>query len=304
MMHRLVAATALAVFASPGMAQDGGAYVGVEGGLLFPRDLKHEVNSTRVQTVPTGQGLLGQTVTTTTATFGSGFVADYKRGSDLDVIAGYDFGLFRLEGELGYKRARLNELTASETLLAGINTAPIGGVTSENFAFGDRTTIRSGMINGLVDLGMGSGIKIYGGGGFGRARVEAFSDRDKSHAWQIIGGVATALSPNIDLGLKYRYFQTGSLRFDTAASFTGPGGATSESTFSNRAKFRSHSLLASLMYNFRSFDAPPPAPPVAAVPASPPSTQTCPDGLVINATGDCPVPPPPPSAPAAQGERG
>ncbi len=113
----LFATAAIAVMASPAYAGSSGPYVGVEGGILFPRDVNYQVNSTRIQTVPTGNGLLGQTVTTTNTIFGSGFVAESKRGVDVDVIAGYDFGLFRIEGELGYKRARLRDLTGSRRWL-------------------------------------------------------------------------------------------------------------------------------------------------------------------------------------------
>lgn len=51
--------------------------------------------------------------------------------------------------------------------------------------------------------------------------------------------------------------------------------------------------------------APPPPPPLPPPPPPPPpSTQTCPDGTVIAATGTCPVPPPPPPPPPAAPERG
>jgi opacity protein-like surface antigen len=271
--------------------------------------MNYRVDSVRVQTVPTGSGLLGQTVTTTNTIFGSGFVADYNKGVDLDVIGGYDFGRLRIEGEFGYKRARLSELRASNTLVAAINTAPISGVRSDSFAFGDRTTILSGMINALVDLKIAPETNIYGGGGGGLARLKTFNDRDSAVAFQLIGGVSTAISQNFDLGLKYRYFRTDKLRYDTAASFSGAGGATSVSTFSNEGRFRSHSLLASLIFSFGgvaeyktlppSADAVPPPPPPA------PGTQTCPDGSTIDTSLVCPAPPPPPPpAPSMQGERG
>ena len=32
-------------------------------------------------------------------------------------------------------------------------------------------------------------------------------------AWQLIAGIRAAISPNIDLGLKYRYFNTAKLNF-------------------------------------------------------------------------------------------
>ncbi|MEO6359907.1 MAG: outer membrane beta-barrel protein [Sphingomicrobium sp.] len=308
MRNLFVATTALLALASPAGARDNTPYFGIEGGVLFPRDTNYRVDSVRVQTVPIGSGLLGQTVTTTNTIFGSGFVADYKKGLDLDAIVGYDFGPFRFEGELGYKRTRLRNLRASDTLVAAINTAPISGVTSDSFAFGNRTTILSGMINALVDFPVAPGINVSGGVGGGRASVRTFGDRDTAIALQLIGGVSTAISENLDLGLKYRYFRTGKLRYDSAASFSGTGGSTSVSTFSNEGRFRSHSLLASLIYSFGGVaEYAPPPPPVEVVPPPPPpppATQTCPDGSVILAMDACPVPPPPPPPPPPEPERG
>ena len=67
------------------------------------------------------------------------------------------------------------------------------------------------MANALVDFGDEDGFSFYAGGGFGRAKVKAFGDSDSAWAWQLIAGARYAISRNIDLGLKYRYFQTGSV---------------------------------------------------------------------------------------------
>ena len=173
----ILALATAAVVASPAAARDG-AYAGIEGGILFPRATRYSVDALRVQSVPTGSGLLGQTVTTTNVNYGSGFVADYKRGVDLDAIVGYDLGFFRIEGEVGYKRTRAKNFTASSTLLAAINTAPISGVTSSRFGFPDQTRVTSVMLNGLVDYDIAPGLRVYGGGGAGRARVKSFGQRD------------------------------------------------------------------------------------------------------------------------------
>ncbi len=37
---------------------------------------------------------------------------DSKTGYDVGLVGGYDFGLFRLEGELAYKRASIEDLRA------------------------------------------------------------------------------------------------------------------------------------------------------------------------------------------------
>lgn len=251
MRHYMLLVAGLAGLAAPAMALDGAPYVGVEGGVLFPRTTNYDVTDMRVQTVPTGSGLLGQTVTTTNTRYGNGFKADDKTGLDVDAIAGYDFGFLRVEGELGYKRTKVRNLVASSFLLADTNTAPISGVTSASFPLGSRTTVLSGMIDALGQYQITPKIRIYGGGGAGRARVKSLGDRDDAWAFQGIAGAATSIAENLELGLKYRYFQTARLHFDGAASFANAAtGATSVSQFSSSGKFRSNSLLLSLTYSF------------------------------------------------------
>ena len=115
---------------------------------------------------------------------------------------------------------------------------------------------------------------------------------------------ATPSAPNVDAGLKYRYFHTGKLGFNDAFTLNAVPFTTSA-----KGNYDSHSLLASLVYNFNSrgeaapipaaAPAPPPPPP-----PEPPATQTCADGSVILATAACPAPPPPPPPPVERGERG
>lgn len=292
----------------PAVAHAGSPYFGVEIGVLDGLSTKYRVEALRVQTVPTGQGLLGQTVTTTDTIYGNGFNIRYKKDADADFIAGYDLGFVRFEGELGYKRSSIKTVTVSPLLLADINTVPISGVTSNSFVFAQRTTILSAMANALVSAHLGNRFRIYGGGGAGGARVKSLGGRDRVFAYQLIAGVATPINANLEVGLKYRYFETARLHLNTGAQFSDtPSGATSVSTFSNSARFQSHSLLASLIYSFGASEgAASPAPPPPSPPTPPPpTTQTCADGSVIEATATCPAaPPPPPPPPAARPERG
>ena len=269
----LLAAVAAAAIASPAMARDGSPYVGIEGGLMIVEDIESDVVTRR--------GAL-------TTSIVDAYKIDFKPGIDVDALAGYDFGMFRVEGELGYKRASIDDVRLSTALGANL------GVTDANFDFDSRGTVLSLMANGLVDFGGDDGWAGYIGGGVGRARVKLAGDRDSAFAYQGIAGVRRAITPNIDLGLKYRYFRTASLRFDD--EFTGTAGTTS---LDARAKVRSHSLLASLIYNFA---APEPVivEPVVVAPPAPepaPATQTCYDGSVILATDVCPQPPAPVPAP-------
>ena len=84
------------------------------------------------------------------------------------------------------------------------------------------------MGNALLDFGNENGFSVYGGGGLGYARVRvndvesAFDQVDGKEsglAWQLIAGARYAVSDNIDLGLKYRYFQGPEMEF--GQQFTG-----------------------------------------------------------------------------------
>jgi opacity protein-like surface antigen len=296
-MRKLMLATtvaAVALVASPAAAQRSGGYIGVEGGILFPQD--QDLDAAVNFNDPAIADLASDNIAD----------LDFKRGYDVDLIGGYDFGMFRLEGELGYKRAKLDNIDFDAATLTAINTASGNTLTSEDFGVRGKASVLSAMLNGLVDFDAG-GFGAYVGAGIGRARVRELGDADNAWAYQLIAGVKTAVSENIDVGLKYRYFRTGNLDFNRDFAFVGATGFSGGTTaFDVSDRFSSHSLLLSLVYNFASA-APPPPPPVEVAPPPPaaPATQTCPDGSVILATSACPLPPaPPPPPPVERGERG
>jgi len=294
MRKYLLAAVAAAAVSTPALAQDTGGYFGVEGGIMMPKDQdidgSVDFTNTVVPDLPNAD------------------IADidFNMGYDVDLIGGYDFGMFRLEGELGYKRAKADNLDVDDTFLNAFNAGAGTDFTDEDFDLDGKVRVWSGMVNGLLDFG-DRGFGAYIGGGFGKAWVKEFGDSDSAWAWQGIAGVRTAVSDNIDLGLKYRYFRTGKLNFADDFAFTGVGnGSGGTASFDADNHFSSHSLLASLIFNFRAPPAPPappPPPPPAPEPVAP-ATQTCPDGSVILATDTCPLPPPPPPPPPPAPERG
>lgn len=292
----LLAAVALAAVAAP--AANAQPYVGVSGGVLFPQDNDFDLTL--------DPALAGPNQVLTDAVG-----IDYKRGYDVDVNLGYDFGLIRVEGELGYKRAKLDNLTVSPATLTALRTEFGQTFNPEtDLDLDGRTSVQSAMANALIDIGGDNGnIGFFVGAGAGRARVKFAGERDSTWAYQLLAGVRAPVSDNIDLGLKYRYFRTGKLDFfNDQALFSD----TDSSVFQNgNQRFRSHSLLASLTFNFGGvreevIEAAPPPPIVEAAPPPPPppQTQTCPDGSVVLATDSCPLPPPPPPPPAAAPERG
>ncbi len=264
-MRKLAIAMALAstALAAPAVARDQSFYVGIEGGVMLVEDTDFDVDD-----------------------FQDAVTIDHKKGFDVDVLGGYDFGLFRVEGELGYKRASVDEIIISS------NLGGDGDIESDG-----SVRVLSAMANALLDFGDDDGWAGFVGGGVGIANVRyrlnftdpanvggSGRDNDRSFAYQGIAGVRKSISNNIDLGLKYRYFVAPKLDFDIVDG-------------ESSSRYKSHSLLASLIYNF----APPPPPivvvPIAPPPPPPPAMQTCPDGMVILATDICPAPPPPPPPP-------
>ena len=276
----LLAAVATGALSAPAAARDHNWYMGIEGGLLWAQDLEFDGTANSEGPV----------------FFSDYYQLDFKTGLDIDVIGGYDFGFVRTEVEFGYKTADIDEVGG----LGFTEGSPIDGDGS--------VRVKSVMANALIDFGNEDGFSVYGGGGLGLAEVKVsdstsssnnFSLKDSGLAWQLIAGVRYAVWDNVQMGLKYRYFQ-------------GPR-IEDNLTFSNRFsvdldsnRFRSHSLLFSVIYHAgEKYVAPPPPPPAPPPPPPlpPPATQTCPDGSVILATDACPPPPPPPP-PMAEPERG
>jgi opacity protein-like surface antigen len=320
--------------ASPAAARDGQPYFGVEGGILLPKDQDADidVDFTTTQTPATPAAPAGPGDTS----FNNALGIDYRRGIDADAIIGYDFGAFRLEGELGFKRAKLDDFEIDGGFVDALNVAlnrpsvapdpgapGLAPLVATDFTLDGRVRILSAMVNGLLDFGDEDGLSFYAGGGLGRARAKFAGQKEGAWAGQLIAGARYALTSNIDFGLKYRHFRTRklSLADDTAVNLLGNANrfvldptnptivnqTTNADLFANyEQKFRSHSLLASLIFNFGAPPAPPPPPPPPPVeaPPPPPQTQTCPDGSVILATDTCPLPPPPPPPPEPAPERG
>ncbi|HEX8413766.1 MAG TPA: outer membrane beta-barrel protein [Sphingomicrobium sp.] len=292
----LLAAAATAAVAVPASAQTG-PYVGIEGGILKPRDTNGNVS------VDFATGGLADISSS------DAFQLDYKRGRDLDVIAGFDLGAFRVEGEIAWKRASLDNIEFDDSVAADLEDA---GFDDEDLGLDGNAKVRSLMVNGLFDIPLTARTNAFVGAGVGRARARIGGLTDKSTAMQALAGVRTAIADNVDVGLKYRFFRTGRLGFAASDSFSadvdGDGDVdTGVGTVGTRSRFQSHSLLASLIFNFGA-PAAAPAPVLAPPPPPPPPqlTQTCPDGSVIDASAMCPVspPPPPPPAVAPSGERG
>jgi opacity protein-like surface antigen len=252
-MRKLAIALALSstVLATPALARDGAWYVGGDFGAMIVEDVEFDVGTTE-----------------------DAIVVDHEYGFDGSGFVGYDLGAFRLEAEVAYKKARIDEL---ETTIGLPGAVGQGRTIAQTFvdAGGGNTTALSFMVNGLLDFGDDDGISGFLGGGVGIARVNfnnqrqfanqgAFiDDSDTRFAWQLLAGVRQAISDNIDVTVRYRFFNVSDLEmvgFPNGAGF--------------QTRLRTHSLLGGLTFNFGG------APRIG--------DQTCWDGSVIRADLVCP----------------
>jgi len=293
MRKYMFAAALAAVINSPASARDGSGYVGLDLGALFPSGTSVDGKITDVTTGDSASATdIGK--------------IHYKRGFEGALVAGYDFGMFRLEAEGAYKHAGLDRFQLASASIAAVNDLGFDAGDG-NFPIDDSNVrVLSGMINGLVDFNFGApGFGGFVGAGVGIADVRFSSGGEESgdtkFAWQLLAGVRAPVSDNVDIGLKYKYLQTGTLKFSESDDFDGD-----VVNLQLSGKLRTHSVLASLVYNFAGRAAPyAPAPVAAPAPPPPPATQACPDGSVILATDSCPPPPaPPPPPPMPKAERG
>jgi outer membrane autotransporter protein len=151
---------------------------------------------------------------------------------------GYDFGFLRLEGELSYRHAKLDTVTASS------------GGRYRNVD-GDLGTFAT-MFNVFLDMHNSSRVTPYVGGGIGFATLHlsnttAFGNagkltlyddsNDTVFASQVGAGVDIAMNSRMSLDLGYRYFITDKSRLD--GDFT-----------SSNLRFESHNALVGFRFKF------------------------------------------------------
>ncbi|TNE46111.1 MAG: porin family protein [Sphingomonadales bacterium] len=229
-MRKLALAAALATtaMASPALARDDAWYIGVDGGAMLVEDLDF--------------------TTPTTALGNSSGTVDYNTGYDVDGVIGYDFGMFRLETEVGFRRAWTDQADFAN----GAPSSTKGNVRSLSF-----------MLNGLLDFGPDDGLQGFVGGGVGIARTHLYNsvvdDSDTGFAWQVLAGVRMPLTDRIDASLKYRFFNHQNLDMVTSSRLNYSPWAGSGTPVD--ADLRTHSLLVGLSYNFGEPAAAPPPPP-------------------------------------------
>ena len=219
MRRYLLAAVAVAAISTPAMARDGQGYVGLEAGIAWVKDQNADVfvdyTTVDVPVIVGGTPVLP--APPVDRTFGNVFDLDNKMGYDIGIYGGYDFGGFRVEGEIDWKHANLDDLSVDQSLLDAFNLLnTITGSTpfvDNDFDVDEAVGALSFMINGLADFGDQDGLSFQAGLGVGWTKVKMIDDKDGAFSWQAILGLQYALSPNMDIGARYKYFSTGGLEF-------------------------------------------------------------------------------------------
>ncbi len=166
-MRKLAIAVALSstVLATPALARDGAWYIGGDLGPMIVEDLEFDVGTNQ------GGGTRGGTGGGTGGGTQNAFSIDHEYGYDGDVVVGLDFGAFRVEGEVSYKRARVDSIERDP----GFGTRFPGQGARDTGQFleaGGNTSALSFMVNGMLDFGEDEGISGFVGGGAGVARVK------------------------------------------------------------------------------------------------------------------------------------
>jgi opacity protein-like surface antigen len=222
----LLSAISAIALATPAYARDGAWYVGGDFGAMIVEDTDFDIGASE-----------------------NVIALDHEYGFDGALFVGYDLGAFRIEAEVAYKKADVDSFV-SEIDLPGASPG------ERDFPNGEgSTSALSFMINGMLDFGDDDGLSGFVGAGGGIARVKYnnlrvfdntapfLDESDSKFAWQIFAGVRQAVSDNIDITVKYRFFNVNG----PSGDWLHPGPFDGERIDS---RWRSHSLLGGITFNF------------------------------------------------------
>ena len=209
-------ASALALAATPALAQDGGVYVSLTGGLS-------KVSDTEVEYYDVG-GTFGGAGTTDRAQTS----AELQNSAAFKGAIGYDFGPVRGDIEISYSRNKVRSITINS-----VNGAPVtldaadrqdvcdyleasgcsGSGNTISFTGGPGLRQLGAMANLWVDIPIGGTIVPYAGGGVGAVGFEMDGEGTGKFAWQLGAGVAVKVSGNVALTVDFRHRQVSGEEF-------------------------------------------------------------------------------------------
>lgn len=261
------AAILLVLTGSPAVAAQ--PYVGFEIGSekVRPSDIDETVTFSSTPAAPGDPN---------TVFYDDVFSARYKKGRDVGLTGGFDFGWFRIEGELAQKRIKIDQykpdditdqfLTELNGALNRPSAAPdpgapgSGALALDDFQPSATLKVRSAIVNALIDVKLFNRFNAYGGAGFGKAFIRGFDDSDSEFVWQRVFGARYGITDRFDVGVKYRNFRTGVIKLNhDPVSFSGNPDQTNAGVVTTNAsvvpdlegQFRAKSVLLTLNYNLR-----------------------------------------------------
>ena len=224
----VTAAIATVLVSTPAAAHNNQWYIGGDAGVLLPRNTELDLTD-----VNTGN------------TFDNALDIEYGTGYDIDGNVGYDFGMIKAEAEFGFKHANFDAIDPSPEWINFLQSQLPGTIVdASDIELEDGIDILSVMANGMVDFGSDDGFGGYVGGGLGYGWAKGYGETDGSFAWQFIAGARYPVSEQIDIGIKYKYFDMSSLDYRSGIDVTG-------TTFNTDigGNWRSHSILVNFTYN-------------------------------------------------------
>jgi opacity protein-like surface antigen len=172
-------------------------------------------------------GFIGAAIPSNSEATGNDFVSganfndrvEFDPGIYTGGTGGYDFGFFRLEGEMSYRHS---DIKAINDLIGNDRFRGVDG----------NLGVFSMMANGFLDLHNNSPVTPYFGGGIGFAamhltdtfgvstsngvRTLLYGEADDTaFAYQIGAGLEITLNPRFSLDVGYRYFRTDPADFES-----------------------------------------------------------------------------------------
>ena len=152
---------------------------------------------------------------------------EFDTGFASSIAGGYNFGMFRVEGEIGYQKNDIDKGT--------VNSG--GRSVSGSISEGDMTAF-SLLANCYFDFVNTTPFTPFITAGLGMAKLEinnlgGYDFDDTVFAYQFGAGVGYAINQNFNIDLTYRYFATDDPEF---------GGT--------KAEFASNNVYLGLRYNF------------------------------------------------------
>ena len=161
---------------------------------------------------------------------------DFDAGFATTFAGGVNFGMFRVEGEIGYQINEIDRVTGGGySYNANADAYCLSFLANGYIDFVNRSPftpyISAGI--GIANVGVESDDDYYYCDGYYCYDSDYYDDDDTVFAYQLGAGVAYAINKNMTLDLKYRFFAT-----------------EDPNLYRSEAEFKSHNIYFGFRYTF------------------------------------------------------